>query len=67
VSDDSADLTYNFEEEWKATATGLVFPVSGRRDFEDLWIYLRHRYPLVSLPSDLVTKFDVFDLRHSLH
>jgi 4-amino-4-deoxy-L-arabinose transferase-like glycosyltransferase len=64
VSDESADLTYNFEEEWNATATGLVFPTSGRRDFRDLWIYLRQRYPLVSLPTDLVTKFDVFDLRH---
>jgi 4-amino-4-deoxy-L-arabinose transferase-like glycosyltransferase len=63
VSDESADLTYNFAEEWKATATGLVFPTSARGDFGDLWTYLRQHYSSVPLPADLAHNFEVFDLR----
>ena len=71
VNDENAELVYSFDvQPWKAAAAGIVFPreYPGEfgSDFGSLRAYLQRRYPLVSLPTTLAAKFDVFDLRHPL-
>ena len=65
LEDDQVELVYYFEQPWKATPTGIVFPVDRRHEQATLLDYLQQRYAQVHLTSHLANKFYVFDLRES--
>jgi hypothetical protein len=57
-----ADLVFSDLQPWPGPAVGLVFPAVSRPLLPALHAYLSARYPLVPLPGDLASKFDVFRL-----
>jgi hypothetical protein len=62
LHDDTAEVTYGFEQASRAAGTGMVLPRVWARDLPDLRAYLEKRYPSIPLPPNLDGKFEVFDL-----
>jgi 4-amino-4-deoxy-L-arabinose transferase-like glycosyltransferase len=65
LHDDTAEVTYGFEQPSHAAGTGMVLPRVWARDLPDLRAYLEERYASIPLPPNLAGKFEVFDLRRA--
>jgi 4-amino-4-deoxy-L-arabinose transferase-like glycosyltransferase len=63
--DDTAEVTYGFEQPCREAGAGMVLPRVWARDLPDLRAYLEKRFPSIPLPPDLSEKFEVFDLRRA--
>src|SRR5216684_3560233 len=63
LHDDTAEVTYGYEQPCNAAGAGLVLPRVWARDLPDLRAYLDKQYASVPLPPNLAGTFEVFDLR----
>jgi 4-amino-4-deoxy-L-arabinose transferase-like glycosyltransferase len=62
----SADIIYDRQQPWTATATGIVVSRGWGDLFEPLVVYLRQHYSAVQTPPSVAARFEVFDLRRPL-
>jgi hypothetical protein len=65
LHDDTAEVTYGYEQPCNAAGAGMVLPRVWARDLPDLRAYLEERYASRPLPPNLAGKFEVFDLRQA--